>query len=104
MSPLTDPTAERKPSGLGGVGRNAGERAERQAVITTQKYRQTIVHDRFSFVHERTGPADGLMQRKHSTGVGPSVALVRGLVLGEFSIWMLAWLAQIIVYIILARW
>ena len=34
----------------------------------------------------------------------PAVALVRGLVLGDLSIWMLAWLAQIIVYIIVARW
>ena len=34
----------------------------------------------------------------------PSVALVRGLVLGELSMWMLVWLAQIIVYIVVARW
>ncbi len=34
----------------------------------------------------------------------PSVALVRGLVLGELSMWMLVWLGQIIVYIIVARW
>ena len=34
----------------------------------------------------------------------PATALVRGLVAGEFSVWMVAWLAEVVAYLVVALW